>query len=59
MNCIENVLFLCITKSIYEEPNMSDEIHSIATDEGEIVIYQPDENIKLEVKIDQETVWLS
>ena len=26
---------------------------------GEIVIYQPDETIRLEVKIEDETVWLS
>ena len=26
---------------------------------GEIVMYQPDETIRLEVKIEDETVWLS
>ena len=28
-------------------------------EKGEIVIYQPDDNIKLEVRIDAETVWLN
>jgi len=28
-------------------------------EKGEIVIYQPDDNIKLEVRIDTETVWLN
>jgi hypothetical protein len=26
---------------------------------GEIVLYQPDENIRLEVRLDKETVWLT
>ncbi len=32
---------------------------AITSNEGEIVLYQPDESIKLEVTIDKETVWLS
>ena len=28
-------------------------------EKGEIVVYQPDDNIKLEVRIDAETVWLN
>lgn len=28
-------------------------------EKGEIVLYQPDENIKLEVRVDAETVWLN
>jgi hypothetical protein len=32
-----------------------------ATDctKGEIVMYQPDETIKLEVRMDEDTVWLT
>ena len=29
------------------------------TDESQIVLYQPDESIRLEVKLDQDTVWLN
>ena len=29
------------------------------TDRGEVVLYQPDDTIRLEVKLDQETVWLT
>ena len=29
------------------------------TDESQIVLYQPDESIRLEVKLDQDTVWVS
>lgn len=36
---------------------MSNEIQPIT--EGEIVLYQPDEDIKLEVLLEEETVWLS
>lgn len=38
---------------------MANEIQPINTSEGEIVLYRPDENISLEVKLEQETVWLS
>ena len=41
--------------------DMASEIQPIttSTSEGEIVLYRPDENISLEVKLEQETVWLS
>ena len=29
------------------------------TDESQIILYQPDESIRLEVKLDQDTVWLN
>ena len=29
------------------------------TDESQIVLYQPDESIRLEVKLEQDTVWLT
>ena len=29
------------------------------TDKSQIVLYQPDESIRLEVKLDQDTVWLN
>ena len=29
------------------------------TDDSQIVLYQPDGNIRLEVKLDQDTVWLN
>lgn len=29
------------------------------TDRGEVVLYQPDDTIRLEVRLDQETVWLT
>ena len=28
-------------------------------EKGEIIIYQPDDNIKLEVRLNEETVWLN
>ncbi len=28
-------------------------------EEGEIIIYQPDDNVKLEVRLNEETVWLN
>ena len=28
-------------------------------DRGEVVLYQPNDTIRLEVKLDQETVWLT
>lgn len=31
----------------------------ISTNQGEIVLYQPDDNIKLEVRLEKETVWLT
>lgn len=40
---------------------MPNEIQPITTSitEGEIVLYQPDDTTSLEVKLEQETVWLS
>ena len=29
------------------------------SNKGEIVMYQPDETIRLEVRMDEETVWLT
>ena len=37
--------------------NISDE--SIFLNTGEIVLYQPDETIRMEVRIENETVWLT
>lgn len=28
-------------------------------DDSQIVLYQPDDSVKLEVKLDQDTVWLN
>ncbi len=32
---------------------------NIEPSKGEIVMYQPDETIRLEVRVEDETVWLS
>ena len=34
-------------------------MNDIESNKGEIIMYQPDETIRLEVRIDGETVWLS
>ena len=34
-------------------------MNSIESNKGEIVMYQPDETIRLEVRVESETVWLS
>ena len=34
-------------------------MNNIESSTGEIVMYQPDETIRLEVRMDEETVWLS
>ena len=34
-------------------------MNNIESNKGEIVMYQPDETIRLEVRMDEETVWLS
>ncbi len=39
--------------------NMANEIQSITSTNGEIVLYQPDDTISLEVQLHDETVWLS
>ena len=38
---------------------MSNEIQPITTSEAEVVLYQPDDNIKLDVRISNDTVWLT
>ena len=34
-------------------------MNNIESNTGEIVMYQPDETIRLEVRMDEETVWLT
>ena len=34
-------------------------MNNIESNKGEIVMYQPDETIRLEVRMDEETVWLT
>ena len=34
-------------------------MNNIESSTGEIIMYQPDETIRLEVRMDEETVWLS
>ena len=34
-------------------------MNNIESSKGEIVMYQPDETIRLEVRVEDETVWLS
>ena len=34
-------------------------MNSIESQKGEIVMYQPDETIRLEVRVENETVWLT
>lgn len=34
-------------------------MNDISTAKGEIVMYQPDETIRLEVRVEDETVWLT
>ena len=34
-------------------------MNNIESNTGEIVMYQPDETIKLEVRVEDETVWLT
>ena len=33
--------------------------NDISSEKGEIVIYQPDEITRLEVRVDEDTVWLT
>ena len=37
---------------------MSDNIHPVEED-SQIVLYQPDKSIRLEVELDEDTVWLT
>ena len=34
-------------------------MNNIESSKGEIVMYQPDETIRLEVRVEDETVWLN
>jgi hypothetical protein len=34
-------------------------VANIESNKGEIVMYQPDETIRLEVRVENETVWLN
>jgi len=38
---------------------MKKEMKKQSEDKGEIILYQPDDSLKLEVRLDDETVWLS
>ena len=37
---------------------MTNEMMEQHTNQGEIVMYQPDETIRLEVRLENDTVWL-
>ena len=40
--------------------NLTDNgMNNIESNKGEIVMYQPDETIRLEVRVENETVWLT
>ena len=38
---------------------MVNEIHPQAVQQGEIILYQPDETVRLEVRLEDDTVWLT
>lgn len=38
---------------------MANDIIPVTSTEAEVVLYQPDENIKLEVRVEHDSVWLS
>jgi len=38
---------------------MKNEMKQLSDNKGEIILYQPDDSLKLEVRLDDETVWLS
>ena len=38
---------------------MNDNVEKTGVTDGEIVLYQPDENVRIEVRLEQETVWLT
>ena len=38
---------------------MVKELTSLQTPKGEIILYQPDETIRLEVRLEDDTVWLT
>jgi hypothetical protein len=39
--------------------NMANEIHPQAVQQGEIILYQPDETVRIEVRLEDDTVWLT
>jgi hypothetical protein len=41
------------------EKNMAHDITSKQSPQGEIILYQPDETIRLEVRLEDDTVWLT
>ena len=41
------------------EKNNNHPIQDLPLEEGQIIIYQPNETIKVEVKMEDETVWLT
>ena len=41
------------------EKNNNHPIQDLLLEEGQIIIYQPNETIKVEVKMEDETVWLT
>ena len=38
---------------------MSQDMHDMMTQQGEIILYQPDETVRLEVRLEDDTVWLT
>ena len=38
---------------------MNNNVEKTGVTDGEIVLYQPDENVRIEVRLEQETVWLT
>ena len=38
---------------------MANEIHPQAVQQGEIILYQPDETVRIEVRLEDDTVWLT
>ena len=39
--------------------SVADDISHTSTSTGEIILYQPDDDIRLEVRLNDETVWLT
>ena len=38
---------------------MTQDVHDMMTQQGEIILYQPDETVRLEVRLEDDTVWLT
>ena len=53
----KNYHYLCARLTIVELKNNG--MNNIESNKGEIVMYQPDETIRLEVRIENDTVWLT